>query len=96
MGVIDEKTYALSKKYTEEHGGGGDDSSLTADVTSNLAVGAIPSGTTLLKGTTLTELFRKLLITEITPTVIIYEDNTEEKYKLGVENGLLYFEEVAE
>jgi hypothetical protein len=45
------------------------DSSLTADVTSNLAVGAIASGTTLPEGTTLTEFVQKLLITEIAPTV---------------------------
>lgn len=49
--------------------GSGGDSSLTADVTSNLAVGAIPSGTTLPEGTTFTEFVQKLLITEIAPTV---------------------------
>lgn len=48
--------------------GSGGDSSLTADVTSNLAVGAIPSGTTLPEGTTFTEFAQKLLITEIAPT----------------------------
>ena len=41
---------------------------LTANVTSNLAVGAIPSGTTLPEGTTFTEFAQKLLITEIAPT----------------------------
>ena len=49
-------------------GGGGGDSSLTADVTSNMAVGAIASGTTLPEGMTLTELVQKLFITEIAPT----------------------------
>lgn len=49
--------------------GGGGDSSLTADVTSNLAVGAIASGTTLAEGTTFTEFVQKLLITEIAPTI---------------------------
>lgn len=50
------------------YGGGGGDSSLTADVTANMTVGAIASGTTLPEGTTLTELIQKLLITEIVPT----------------------------
>lgn len=49
-------------------GGGGGDASLEADVTSNLAVGAIASGTTLPQGTTFTEFAQKLLITEIAPT----------------------------
>ena len=47
----------------------GGDSSLTADVTSNLAVGAIASGTTLPEGTTFTEFAQKLLISEIAPTL---------------------------
>lgn len=46
----------------------GGDSSLTDDVKSNLAVGAIASGTTLPEGTTFTEFVQKLLITEIAPT----------------------------
>lgn len=49
-------------------GGGGGDSSLTTDVTANLAVGAIASGTTLPEGTTFTEFAQKLLISEIAPT----------------------------
>lgn len=49
-------------------GGGGGDSTLTADVTANLNVGAISSGTTLTQGTTFTEFAQKLLITEIAPT----------------------------
>lgn len=52
----------------EEVGSGGGDSSLTTDVTSNLAVGAIASGTTLEEGTTFTEFVQKLLISEIAPT----------------------------
>lgn len=46
----------------------GGDSTLTTDVTSNLAVGAIASGTTLPEGTTFTEFAQKLLISEIAPT----------------------------
>lgn len=52
----------------EISGGGGGDTSLTSAVTSNLNVGAIPSGTTLPKGTTFTQFVQKLLITEIAPT----------------------------
>lgn len=54
--------------WEEVTGGGGGDSSLTTDVTANLAVGAIASGTTLPEGTTFTEFAQKLLITEIAPT----------------------------
>jgi hypothetical protein len=50
-------------------GSGGGDSTLTADVTSNITVGAIPSGTTIPEGTTFTEFVQKLLISEIAPTV---------------------------
>lgn len=49
--------------------GGGGDAALENDVTSNLAVGAIPAGTKLLEGTTFTEFVEKLLITEIAPTI---------------------------
>lgn len=49
--------------------GGGGDAELETDVTSNLAVGAIASGTTLVQGTTFTEFVQKLLITEIAPTI---------------------------
>lgn len=49
--------------------GGGGDATLETDVTSNLAVGAIASGTTLPEGTTFTEFAQKLLITEIAPTI---------------------------
>lgn len=50
-------------------GGGGGDASLDTDVTSNLTVGAIPSGTTLPEGTTMTEFVQKLLIAEVAPTI---------------------------
>lgn len=53
----------------EISGGGGGDTSLTRAVTSNLAVGAIPSGTTLPKGTTFTQFAEKLLISEVAPTI---------------------------
>ena len=55
------------EKWVNGEGGGGD-ASLESAVTSNLAVGAIASGTTLPKGTTFTEFAQKLLITEIAPT----------------------------
>lgn len=56
------------EKWVPGQGGGGGDASLETDVTSNLAVGAIASGTTLPEGTTFTEFAQKLLITEIAPT----------------------------
>ena len=60
---------AENEEWINGAGGGGGDSSLTSDVTSNLAVGAIASGTTLAEGTTFTEFVQKLLITEIAPTI---------------------------
>lgn len=50
-------------------GGGGGGGELTEDVTANLAVGAIQSGTTLAQGTSFTEFAKKLLITEIAPAI---------------------------
>lgn len=58
-----------SGKWENGTGGSGGDASLQNDVTSNLAVGAIPSGTKLDKGTSFTEFVQKLLITEIAPTI---------------------------
>lgn len=46
---------------------GGDDASLESDVTANITVGAIGSGTTIDEGTTFTEFVQKLLISEIAP-----------------------------
>lgn len=66
---------------------------LTSAVTSNLTVGAIPSGTTLAQGTTLTEIMQKLLITEIAPTMsmsmtksgnVAYGDSYTETLTLAV------------
>lgn len=54
-------------KFVNAEGSGGD-ATLENDVTSNLTVGAIASGTTLERGTTFTEFAQKLLITEIAPT----------------------------
>lgn len=54
-------------KFVNGEGSGGD-ATLESDVTSNLTVGAIASGTTLERGTTFTEFAQKLLITEIAPT----------------------------
>ena len=59
--------YSWNPCPTQEGGSGGD-ASLETDVTSNLTVGAINSGTTLPEGTTFTEFVQKLLITEIAPT----------------------------
>lgn len=61
-------TYSWQQTNVQPGGGGGD-SSLTTDVTANLAVGAIASGTTLPEGTTFTEFAQKLLISEIAPTI---------------------------
>ena len=68
---------------------------LESDVTSNMAVGAIPSGTTLPEGTTFTEFVQKLLITEIAPTIgfsisksgnVVYGGSYTEKLTVNVSN----------
>lgn len=81
--------------WEEVTGGGGGDSSLTTDVTANLAVGAIASGTTLPEGTTFTEFAQKLLISEIAPTInfsisksgnVVYGGSYTEKLTVSVTN----------
>lgn len=73
--------------------GGSGDASLESAVTSNLAVGAIASGTTLPKGTTFTEFAQKLLISEIAPTIgfsisksgnVVYGSSYTEKLTINV------------
>ena len=63
-----ESPASYSWEQTNVQPGGGGDSTLSTDVTSNMAVGAIPSGTTVTEGTTFTEFVQKLLISEIAPT----------------------------
>lgn len=60
---------AETQRWVNAEGGGSGDASLEVAVTSNLAVGAIASGTTLAAGTTFTEFAQKLLITEVAPTI---------------------------
>lgn len=64
-------TYALAKKYADEHGGGGgvEEAKLHSAVTANTAVGAIASGQTISKGTSFTEFVQKLLISEVAPSI---------------------------
>ena len=45
------------------------DSETASGITSNLTVGAIPSGTTIPKGTTFTEFVQKILISEVAPSI---------------------------
>lgn len=47
----------------------GGESELSTNVTANLTVGAISSGTTVAEGTTFTEFVQKILVTEIAPTI---------------------------
>ena len=61
-------TYSWQRVNVQPSSGGGG-GALEQDVTSNITVGAIPAGTTLTEGTSLTELFQKLLISEIAPTI---------------------------
>lgn len=72
-----------------------EDDALTASVVSNIAVGAIPSGTTLAEGTTFTQFVEKLLVSEIAPTMtfslskggnVAYGGSYTEKLTLAVTN----------
>ena len=60
---------SATQKWVNANESGGGSAELQSNVTSNLAVGAIASGTTLPSGTTFTEFVQKLLITEIAPTL---------------------------
>ena len=60
---------ATGKWINKTVSGGGGSAELESDVTSNTAVGAIPSGTTLYTGTTFTEFVQKLLISEVAPSI---------------------------
>lgn len=55
---------------------GGGDSETTEDVTANTTVGGISSGDTVLSGTSLTDVLKKLLIIEIAPTVSFSSTNS--------------------
>lgn len=58
-----------TEKDAGEVAGSGGDAALSKAVTSNLAVGAIPSGTTLAKGTSFTQFVEKLLVSEVAPNI---------------------------
>lgn len=60
-------TYSWIATNVQEGGGSGD-AELEVAITTNLTVGAIPSGTTLAQGTSFTEVMQKLFISEIAPT----------------------------
>lgn len=79
----------------DSSGGSGADAELESDVTSNISVGAIASGTTLPQGTTFTEFAQKLLISEIAPTIgfslsksgnVAYGSSYTEKLTVNVSN----------
>lgn len=72
-----------------------EDDALTANVTTNIALGALPSGTTLAQGTTFTEFVQRLLVSELAPTMslslsksgnAIYGESYTEKLTLAVSN----------
>ena len=63
----DPKEYEWAAKSVQASSGGS--AALESNVTTNLAVGAIASGTTLQQGLTFTEFVQKLTITEIAPTI---------------------------
>lgn len=72
-----------------------EDDALTANVTTNIALGALPSGTTLAQGTTFTEFVQRLLVSELAPTMtfslsksgnVSYGSSYTEKLTLAVSN----------
>lgn len=76
--VYDEVEGCIIQSYSEIKGGGGD-SKLIRDVKANLTVGAISSGSTILKDTTFTEFVEKLLIKELAPTISFNASNSGTK-----------------
>ena len=90
-----EATPTYSWEQTNVQPSNDNDASLESNVTSNLAVGAISNGTTLLQGTTFTEFVQKLLITEIAPTIgfsitksgnVVYGSSYTETLSVNVSN----------
>lgn len=76
-------------------GSGGGSAELEEAVTGNTTVGAITSGTTLAQGTTFTDFVKKLLISEVAPTVafsisksgnVVYGGSYTETLTLAVSN----------
>lgn len=76
--VYDPTEGCIIQSYSEIKGGGGD-SKLIRDVKANLTVGAISSGSTILKDTTFTEFVEKLLIKELAPTISFSASNSGTK-----------------
>jgi len=71
------------------------DASLVASVTANASVGAISSGTTITAGTSFTDFVRKLLISELAPTIgfsisksgnVVYGSSYTETLTVNVSN----------
>lgn len=60
-------TYIWTAKEVQENTGGGD-ATITEDITANIEVGGITSGTLISEGTTITELAKKMLVKEMAPT----------------------------
>ena len=68
--AIDMETLAAAVAIAKAQGGGdGGDATLKNDITANVTVGGIASGTTLTRGTGFTEVVTKLLVTEVAPSI---------------------------
>lgn len=58
----------LASKALKQGGGGGGDAVITENITTNIEVGGIPSGATIAKDTTLTQLAKRMFVKETAPT----------------------------
>ena len=66
--TVDGKFTTPNLKGADGQGGTGGSSTLSADITSNVEVGGVPSGTNFVEGTNLEDIIKKILVKYLPPT----------------------------
>lgn len=66
--TVDGKFTTPNLKGKEGQGGSGGSSTLSTDITSNVEVGGVPSGTNFVEGTNLEDIIKKILVKYLPPT----------------------------
>ena len=66
--TVDGKFTTPNLKGADGQGGSGGSSTLSADITSNVEVGGVPSGTNFVEGTNLEDIIKKILVKYLPPT----------------------------
>ena len=66
--TVDGKFTTPNLKGADGQGGSGGSSTLSTDITSNVEVGGVPSGTSFVEGTNLEDIIKKILVKYLPPT----------------------------